>query len=99
MGTFLQFILEGALATDKDFEGERIAEAIRKICRLKNYNRVYFTEITTQAIKNSFSHPEKNLNQNYFPRSRIWKNRNFWQFRFFNIGNQIARTCFLPQYF
>lgn len=53
------------IATDKDYEGERIAESIKNICKLKNFNRVYFTEITTNAIKDAFSKPEKILNQKY----------------------------------
>ena len=53
------------LATDKDFEGERIAEALRKHCSLKRFNRVYFTEITPKAILESFKNPVSHLNQAY----------------------------------
>jgi DNA topoisomerase-1 len=51
------------LATDKDLEGERIAEAIRIQCRLKQgtFQRVYFTEITPVAIREAFSHPLPHL--------------------------------------
>lgn len=53
------------LATDKDFEGERIAEALRKHCRLTKFNRVYFTEITPKAIQESFGCPVHHLHQGY----------------------------------
>jgi len=53
------------LATDKDFEGERIAEALRKHCSLKKFNRVYFTEITPKAILESFKNPVSHLNQGF----------------------------------
>ena len=51
------------LATDKDLEGERIAEAIRVQCRLKqgSFHRVYFTEITPVAIREAFSNPLPHL--------------------------------------
>jgi DNA topoisomerase-1 len=53
------------LATDKDFEGERIAEALRKYLRLSNFKRVYFTEITPKAILESFKNPSTHLNNLY----------------------------------
>jgi DNA topoisomerase-1 len=53
------------LATDKDFEGERIAEALRIHCRLSKLNRVYFTEITPKAIQESFQNPVSHLHQGY----------------------------------
>lgn len=53
------------LATDKDYEGERIAENIKKLCLLKNFNRVYFTEITPTAIKTSFENCKTQLNQKF----------------------------------
>jgi DNA topoisomerase-1 len=51
------------LATDKDLEGERIAEAIRCQCRMKpgSFKRVYFTEITTVAIQDAFANPSSHL--------------------------------------
>ena len=51
------------LATDKDLEGERIAEAIRCQCRLEpgSFHRVYFTEITPAAIHEAFDHPLPHL--------------------------------------
>jgi DNA topoisomerase-1 len=53
------------LATDKDYEGERIAKAICDYCKPKKYYRVYFTEITPKAIKESFENPYEYLNQKY----------------------------------
>lgn len=53
------------LATDKDFEGERIAEALRKYLGLANFKRVYFTEITPKAILDSFKNPSTHLNTLY----------------------------------
>lgn len=53
------------LATDKDFEGERIAEALRKYLGLSNFKRVYFTEITPKAILDSFKNPSTHLNTLY----------------------------------
>lgn len=49
------------LATDKDLEGERIAEAIRVQCRLSSFRRVYFTEITPVAIREAFANPLSHL--------------------------------------
>jgi len=53
------------LATDKDFEGERIAEALRKYLGIVNFKRVYFTEITPKAILDSFKNPSTHLNSLY----------------------------------
>jgi DNA topoisomerase-1 len=38
------------LASDMDLEGEFISESIRDILKLKNYQRITFTEITKEAI-------------------------------------------------
>jgi len=53
------------LATDKDFEGERISEDIRKLGRLQDFNRVYFTEITPDALGVAFSNPRKHLDEGF----------------------------------
>jgi len=53
------------LATDKDYEGERIAEALRKRLGLTEFRRVYFTEITPAAIQASFENPSTQLNRDY----------------------------------
>ena len=53
------------LATDKDYEGERIAEALRKRLGLTEFRRVYFTEITPTAIRTSFETPYTQLHRDY----------------------------------
>jgi DNA topoisomerase-1 len=53
------------IATDQDFEGEKIAESIITIFKIKNYKRVYFNEITKKAIVEAFNNPFSNLNQFY----------------------------------
>lgn len=53
------------IATDFDFEGEKIADSIIQIFKLKNFNRVYFNEITSFAIIQAFENPQTILNPNY----------------------------------
>jgi DNA topoisomerase-1 len=53
------------IATDKDFEGEKIAESIIHILNKTKYNRVYFTEITKSSIIDAFQNPHSKLNQAY----------------------------------
>jgi DNA topoisomerase-1 len=53
------------IATDKDFEGEKIAHSIVKHCHLEKYSRVVFTEITSNSILKAFQEPLDHLNQHY----------------------------------
>jgi DNA topoisomerase I len=47
------------LASDSDYEGEKISDSLRSILKLKKYNRVTFTEITSSALEKSFLAPRK----------------------------------------
>lgn len=51
------------LATDSDREGETIAWHLQQALRLKNPQRVTYTEITPAAVKSAISHPRQ-LDQN-----------------------------------
>lgn len=47
------------LASDSDYEGEKISDSLRSILKLKKYHRVTFTEITSSALEKSFLAPRK----------------------------------------
>lgn len=47
------------LASDADYEGEKIADSLKTFLKLKNYKRVTFTEITQQALERSLQNPRK----------------------------------------
>ena len=47
------------LASDMDLEGEFISESIRDILKLKNYHRITFTEITSEAVNKAILKPRQ----------------------------------------
>lgn len=47
------------IASDADFEGEKIADSIRNILKLKIYKRITFTEITQKALEHSIQNPRE----------------------------------------
>lgn len=47
------------LASDADFEGEKIADSLCSTLRLKTYKRITFTEITQRALEHSFQNPRQ----------------------------------------
>ena len=47
------------IASDADYEGEKIADSIRTILKLKKYQRVTFTEITQRALEASLQNPRQ----------------------------------------
>lgn len=47
------------LASDHDREGESIAMHLKEVLRLKQYQRVTFTEITPKALEYALQHPRK----------------------------------------
>lgn len=47
------------IASDADFEGEKIADSLRSFLKLKNYKRVTFTEITQQALERALQNPRE----------------------------------------
>ena len=51
------------IATDNDREGEGIAEGLRQVLKIKDYDRIVFTEITSKAIQNALKNPTK-INMN-----------------------------------
>jgi len=51
------------IATDNDREGEGIAEGLRQVLKIKDYDRIVFTEITAKAIMNALKNPTK-INMN-----------------------------------
>jgi len=51
------------IATDNDREGEGIAEGLRQVLKIKDYDRIVFTEITAKAIINALKNPTK-INMN-----------------------------------
>lgn len=51
------------IATDNDREGEGIAEGLRQVLKIKEYDRIVFTEITSKAINNALKNPTK-INMN-----------------------------------
>jgi len=51
------------IATDNDREGEGIAEGLRQVLKIKDYDRIVFTEITCKAIMNALKNPTK-INMN-----------------------------------
>ena len=51
------------IATDNDREGEGIAEGLRQVLKIKDYDRIVFTEITSKAILNALKNPTK-INMN-----------------------------------
>jgi DNA topoisomerase-1 len=51
------------IATDNDREGEGIAEGLRQVLKIKEYDRIVFTEITSKAIQNALKNPIK-INMN-----------------------------------
>lgn len=53
------------MATDKDYEGERIAQSLVNRLNLSHFYRVYFTEITPSAITHAFSIPHSQLHPLY----------------------------------
>jgi DNA topoisomerase-1 len=51
------------IATDNDREGEGIAEGLRQVLKIKEYERIVFTEITCKAIMEALKKPTK-INMN-----------------------------------
>lgn len=47
------------LASDHDREGESIAMHLKEVLRLKDYQRITFTEITPKALEYAIQHPRK----------------------------------------
>lgn len=47
------------LASDADYEGEKIADSLKTLLKLKKYNRVTFTEITQKALEAALLQPRK----------------------------------------
>lgn len=45
------------IASDADYEGEKIADSICKTLKLKSYKRITFTEITQKALETSLRNP------------------------------------------
>lgn len=62
---FKKYTIENIyLATDKDFEGEKISDSLIRHIPFSHFRRIYFNEITESSIRHAMKHYSTHLDKN-----------------------------------